>query len=185
MKYLVTIGAVLLVVVALSPITASAKPPQKNGGSWNGGSWNGGPWNNGAYWGRGYGYGYYDRPYIVQRPIYMNPVVEPAFSGAPIKIVNPPANKVTLSYMLNGASYSIPVGQSQELREDRLWVIDFSRGEKFGQARYSLEPGVYSFTMTDHGWELYHKPLEEVGSVTTPSNPTPPALLPANPTPGR
>jgi hypothetical protein len=81
------------------------------------------------------------------------------FSGGPITITNPAASKVTFSYTLDGNAYAIPPGYSQELREDRVWVIQFSRGTNLGQARYSLLPGMYSFTNTDHGWELYGSTL--------------------------
>ena len=175
MRYFATVCAILLVVVMLCPIAAIAKPPQGGGG---GSNWHGN-WNSGVYW--GHAYGYHGVPYVVQRPVYVEPILEPTFSGAPIRIFNPMGNKVTLSYMLNGVPYSMAEGYMQELRDDRQWVIDFSRGSTFGQARYGLEPGQYTFTRTDHGWELYRRPLEEVGSVATPANPAPPALVPANP----
>ena len=80
-------------------------------------------WDNGHWWywgadnrwmwygndGRWLNYG---TTYAVQRPIVEN------FSGGPIKIVNPARNGVTLSYLLNGATYTIPPGYSQELREE-------------------------------------------------------------------
>lgn len=160
MRYL-TIAATILVLaalVALSPQAATAYPP--HGG-------------HGWY---GYHYGYYRPvvPYVVQRPI----IEEPAFSGLPIKITNPATSGATLSYVLNGVTYSIPPGYSQDLVMDRSWVISFSRGETFGGARYGLEPGMYTFAHTDHGWELYH------GEVPQPSAaPTPPSLPPANPAP--
>ena len=93
--------------------------------------------------------------YIVARPI----VPEANFSGGPITITNPATNNVTLSYTLDGIAYTIPPGYSQELREDRAWVIQFSRGENLDQAQYGLQTGLYSFTGTDHGWELYHSEL--------------------------
>jgi hypothetical protein len=91
----------------------------------------------------------YGNAYVVQRPILEN------FSGGPIKIVNPAKNGVTLSYTLDGNAFTIPPGYSQDLREDRAWVIQFSRGTNLDQARYGLQSGVYKFARTDHGWELY------------------------------
>ena len=122
--------------------------------------------------GYGYGYGYYSGvPYVAERPIYQNPPP----SGLPIKITNPAKNAVTLSYTLNGVPYTIPPGYSQQLVQDRAWVIGFSRGANFGEAQYGLEPGVYSFSASDHGWELYRGPLAQSGTATVPSNPAPPA----------
>ena len=132
-------------------------------------------WDNGRWWFRGpdnrwmwYGddgrWQYYGNAYVVQRPIVEN------FSGGPIKIVNPPTNGVTLNYVLNGHAFTIPPGYSQNLREDRAWVIQFSRGTTLDQARYGLQSGVYTFTRTDHGWELYRR---EFPQVAAPPNPSP------------
>jgi len=95
------------------------------------------------------------RAYVVQRPILVDPLPAAGFSGGPITISNPAANKVTLSYTLDGTAYTIAPGYTQELREDRAWAIQFSRGANLAQARYGLQSGLYSFTSTDHGWELY------------------------------
>jgi hypothetical protein len=89
--------------------------------------------------------------YVVQRPILEN------FSGGPITITNPATNGVSLSYTLDGAAYTIAPGYSQDFREDRAWVVQFSRGGNMDQARYGLTSGVYSFTGTEHGWELYKR----------------------------
>ena len=85
---------------------------------------------------------------------------------------------MTLSYTLNGVVYTIPPGYSQKLVEDRSWVVEFSRGGSFGQARYGLEPGVYVFGSSDHGWELYHKTVEDSAPLGGPTNPTPPDAAP-------
>ena len=77
------------------------------------------------------------------------------FSGGPITITNPATNKATLSYTLDGNAYTIPPGYSQDLREDRAWVIRFSRGANRDQVQYGLQSGIYTFTSTDRGWELY------------------------------
>jgi hypothetical protein len=99
-------------------------------------------------------------PYVVARPIVPDPVPEATFSGAPIKITNPATNKETLSYTLNGIAYTILPGYSQDFREDRAWAIQFSRGANLNQAEYGLQSGLYTFTSTDHGWELYRTELQ-------------------------
>jgi hypothetical protein len=126
-------------------------------------------------------------PYVVQRPVLENPAV----SGLPIKITNPATNSATLSYLLNGTTYSIAPGYSQDLTQDRPWVITFSRGGSFGSGRYGLEPGLYTFTSTEHGWELYHTALPQPSVVQTPADappanptPTPAGTVPAVPAPG-
>lgn len=97
--------------------------------------------------------------YTVERPVVAGPLPETNFSGGPIKITNPATNKVTVSYTLDGNAYTIPPGYDQDLREDRAWVIQFSRGANLERARYGLQSGLYSFTSTDNGWELYRSEL--------------------------
>ena len=206
--------AVLLALAALSPQVAAARPPYGGGGGYyghgggyyggGGGYYGGGYYGRGGYYGGagfyggiglygspyGYGnggnYGYYNPvvPYVVQKPI----LESPAFSGQPIRIDNPATSGATLSYDLNGVQYSIPPGSSQDLTLDRSWVISFSRGGNFGEARYGLEPGLYTFTNTDHGWEVYHGALAQPSAVRTasntlPTNPTPSAAMPVPPPP--
>ena len=113
----------------------------------------------------------YGNAYVVQRPILEN------FAGGPIKIENPVTNKETLSYTLDGNSYTIPPGHSQEFSEDRAWVVQFSRGANLGQAQYGLQSGLYSFTSTDHGWELYRSEFPQTVA------PPPPPPMPSRTAP--
>jgi hypothetical protein len=139
-------------------------------------------WDNGRWWfwgpdnrwmwygddGRWLDYG---NAYVVQRPI------SEGFSGGPIKIVNPAKNGATLNYTLDGNAFTIPPGYSQELREDRAWVIEFSRGTNLDQTRYGLQSGVYTFARTDHGLELYRGDFPKMVATqppkTAPTNPSP------------
>ncbi len=141
--------------------------------NWNNSNWK---WNSHPYYYNDYDYYYYS----AQRPIFENPL----FSGLPIKIVNPASNSVTLNYTLNGTVYPIPPGYSQTLVADRLWTIQFSRGAGFGDARYGLESGLYTFGNSDHGWELYRTALVDSAPVGGSLNPTPPQSAPVNPPPG-
>ena len=132
-------------------------------------------WDNDRwwYWGPGgwawWNDGQWENYYYTARPILEN------FSGNPIKIVNPEKIGVTLNYSLNGVNYSIPPGYSQDLVQDRTWTIRFSRGPSLGQAEYGLEPGLYKFARTDHGWELFHSDLPQATAPSLPGEP------PANP----
>jgi hypothetical protein len=182
----------LLAPIAFTPLPALAHPPGGGGGGGGGGR---GGFRGGVgvgigigrpgFYGGGYYNGYYNdgyaQPYVVQSPIIDNPA--PAGSGLPIKIVNPAANKTTLSYTLDGNPYTIAPGSGQDLTMDHPWVIEFNRGGNFGQARYGLESGLYTFTSTDHGWELFQQPLSQSGPAMAPSNPLPSSNVPANPLP--
>jgi hypothetical protein len=144
-------------------------------------------WDNGRWWFWGPGDRWmwysddgrwldYGNAYVVRRPILEN------FSGGPIKIVNPSKNAVTLNYMLNGNLYSIPPGYSQDLSEDRAWVIQFSRGANLDQARYGLQSGVYTFSNTNNGWELFRSEFPQMVAPSAPmAAPTNPSAVPVNP----
>jgi hypothetical protein len=124
-----------------------------------------------------------EQAYDVQRPIIKN------FSGGAIKIVNPAGNKATLNYTLNGAAYAIPPGYSQEIEEDRDWVIEFSRGANLADVQYSLQSGVYTFVLTDKGWELSRGEFQKNAASTlaprptkaAPPTPHPPKTTTSNP----
>lgn len=105
---------------------------------------------------------YYGNAYVVQRPIQQN------YSGGPIKIVNPARNGVTMNYTLDGNAFTMPPGYSQDLQEDRAWVIQFSRGANLDQTRYGLQSGVYTFTRTDYGWELYRSEFPQTAARPNP-----------------
>jgi hypothetical protein len=116
--------------------------------------------------------------YVVQRPI-----VE-GFSGGPIKIVNPAKNGVTLNYTLDGNAFTLPPGYSQELREDRAWVIEFSRGPNLDQTRYGLQSGLYTFSRTDHGLALDRGDFPKMVAPQPPkAAPQPPTAARTNPSP--
>ncbi len=111
---------------------------------------------------------YYSSPAV---PYPADPgVLSPAWPGVEINppvapvtvrslVVNPETNGVALKYRVNGVSHSIAPGESQEFAAPGQ-VIEFDRGGGTGLARYALSGGVYTFTPTEHGWELYRSPLE-------------------------
>lgn len=93
----------------------------------------------------------YARPQVAA-----NPLPPKAGYGLPIRIVSPEEVGTPLSYSLNGHKFTIKPGETQDLVNDRDWVIEFDRGEEFGTGRYTLSPGTYEFKLTDHGWETFH-----------------------------
>ncbi len=73
-----------------------------------------------------------------------------------VVLVNPEDSGGPLSYRISGNHpYTIEPGYSQVLTNKPSWLVEFDRGESFGQARYNLGPGTYTFTATEKGWELY------------------------------
>lgn len=71
-------------------------------------------------------------------------------------------------------------GEEHRLSTKASYVVRFSRGEtgqrSFGQAYYSITEGVYDFTLTSRGWELYRQPEDAVASssvVAAPQQPVP------------
>jgi hypothetical protein len=72
-----------------------------------------------------------------------------------VAVINPVETGVTLQFLVDGQLKSLPCGSRLELAAAQPRVVDFDRGESFGRARYSLDDGLYTFTATEQGWELY------------------------------
>lgn len=159
-------------------------------------------------WGNGYGYGGYGRgyynppvyrnyyyddddydyvPQAVPQPTYRQTYVPPKpYSGPGVTVRNPAKSDVKLTYLLDDQrEQEIAAGETQKLMEKRSYVVSFDRGGEHGTARYTISEGVYEFTMTDHGWELYRQkdvPAEKADPKVKP-NPLPevPKPQPADP----
>lgn len=99
-----------------------------------------------------------------------------AADGKPIKIVSPKENVAQIRYSLNEHNYTIEPGQTQNLTNDRDWIISFDRGLGNGMVEYTLASGTYRFTMTDKGWEVYRD--KDAVAPATPPTPMPPAPVP-------
>jgi hypothetical protein len=149
--------AVLCVSLCLFGVSPTAA--EWDDGDWGGGydsdysDYSGGGWN---YYQPSYSS--YAQPYSYVQPSYSQasfsaPVYAP--QPANITISNPTTNGIALSYMLDGQVFTMQPGQIQKL--ERTATIDFNRGGAFGNARYSLTDGVYTFTPSGIGWELYHR----------------------------
>jgi len=80
---------------------------------------------------------------------------DPARASA---ILNPVSSDRTLRYLLDGEPMELPPGHYQELGIGRSWRIEFDRGGSFGQKRYSIGNGLFTFMPTPHGWNLFRRP---------------------------
>jgi hypothetical protein len=70
-------------------------------------------------------------------------------------VVNPADTGVTLAFVVNDQQFSLAPGQKQDIPVVPGMAIDFDRGGPAGAGRYALTPGIYTFTATASGWELY------------------------------
>lgn len=125
-------------------------------------------YGNGYY--GGYGGNYYDGDYYdYDQPSYS--VVAP-YQGPGVAIRN--RSGEPLSFMLDDARpMKIETGETQRLMEKGQFVITFNRGGQFGDARYTIHEGLYEFTPTDHGWELYRQKTDNAQPTATGGNPDP------------
>ena len=73
-------------------------------------------------------------------------------------IVNPESNGVDLGFIVDGEAATLPKGNRIDMPVSQPRVIEFDRGGSFGTGQYTLDNGLYTFTPTDHGWELYRTP---------------------------
>ena len=139
-----------------------------------------------------YGYGYgspyrYGRPYygstVVIDRSYSRPVTRyveraPApYSGPGVTIRNPAEPGAQLSYTIDSRHvYDMAPGQMQQLATKGSYLVEFDRGGEFGRARYTITEGLYDFTPTDRGWELYRQPDAVAAAERVKSNPLPPMV---------
>ena len=134
--------------------------------------WHGGyGYGWGGYPGWGYGsYGYdYSPSYGYSTGYWPQTTINPApVTTAPAEVVNPPQNGVPLSFMVNGQSYTVPPGTTQNLTISPGQTISFDRGNGQGTTTYSLSPGVYTFTPASQGWELFQTPLSTASAPSQP-----------------
>ncbi len=80
---------------------------------------------------------------------------QPPAPMLPVKIVNPAATNTTISFSINGRSYSLPSGKGHSYSLPADALIEFGRGGDFGTARYTLNSGTYTFAATTKGLNLY------------------------------
>jgi hypothetical protein len=133
------------------------------------------------------GYYYEDDDYVV--PTYVpQPAVRPnPYAGPGVTVRNPAGTKVNLSYLLDDSQeQEISAGETQKLTAKGSYIVSFDRGGSHGTARYTITEGLYEFTMTDHGWELYRQkevPPEKQSDPKVKSNPLPEEPKPPAPEP--
>ena len=85
-----------------------------------------------------------------------------AFSGQPIAdptvaitLVNPPETETPVNFSLGEDPGNLEAGFAAQSNVDGPRLITFDRGEQFGEAQYTLQPGLaYKFIKTDNGWDL-------------------------------
>lgn len=117
-----------------------------------------------------YGYRYGPNPYYAPPPVvvnryYQTPAVQyvqptPAgeYAGPGVAIRNPADPNVTISYTIDSQrEFEIAPGETQRLTDKGKYVVEFDRGGQFGSAKYSIREGVYQFTPTSRGWELFRQ----------------------------
>ena len=156
-------------------------------------------WYDSGYgigYGSGYGYGprYYSPPVVIERQVVQPQLryvpVQPqaatyqgqSYQGQGVAIRNPAKTETTLSYTIDSQEeHAIAAGETQRLKSQRTYTIDFDRGGDFGHACYSIYEGWYQFTLTDRGWELFRQqgPMPADETIATEK-----IKVKANPLPG-
>ncbi|MFN0017689.1 MAG: hypothetical protein ACKVP0_05470 [Pirellulaceae bacterium] len=179
---------VLLVLAAAGALSAGKEATAQFRFSIGGSGWSVGNAPYGYGYGNGYGgYGYGNNPYYYNPPVirqnyyYYDEVPQQtylpaaAYAGPGVTVRNPVGSKVKLAYMLDdSAEQEIAAGETQKLTEKGSYIVSFDRGGKHGTARYTITEGLYEFTMTDHGWELYRQkevPAEKQADPKVKANP--------------
>jgi hypothetical protein len=138
----------------------------------------------GYRYGSGYRYGrpYYGNTVVIDRGYSRPPTryverTPTPYAGPGVTIRNPVEPGAQLSYTIDARhAYDIAPGASQLLDTKGSYLVEFDRGGDFGRARYTITEGLYEFTPTDRGWELYRQPDAAAAAQRVKSNPLPPAV---------
>jgi hypothetical protein len=87
-----------------------------------------------------------------------NPLPQvPTTSGIGVVVSNPESNGASISFIARGRRYTLAPGYQQVVARSGSTEVRFDRGGSFGTARYTLRDGIYQFTVTDGGWNLFRK----------------------------
>ena len=122
-------------------------------------------WGYGNYGGSYYSDGYYTQPGMSYSPTFQ---VQQAYDGPGVAIRN--KTDVELNFTVDDSrQMSIEPGETVRLAENARFTISFDRGSDFGSARYTVHEGLYEFTPTENGWELYRQKSDN--SVAAEPNP--------------
>ena len=104
--------------------------------------------------------------------------VAPPARTITVLISNPASTGVPINFEVDGTMYSVPSGYTQKLTATTSSVVEFDRGDLFGDGRYGLTDGGYEFRYTDKGWELYKTqakpPVPATASTSSLPRNTPP-----------
>jgi hypothetical protein len=60
--------------------------------------------------------------------------------------------------LVNGRICELGPGEAHEFTNEPAWVVQFHRGEDFGDEQRTLTGGSYDFIVTDQGWALQTRP---------------------------
>ena len=97
-------------------------------------------------------------------PLITNVLPVPEASTAAVEgtsdqalVINPATTGATINFAVDQTPYSLAAGLALPLIGQPSWVIAFDRGGQIGEARYTLAPGGYSFTVKTSGWDLVQK----------------------------
>ncbi len=78
----------------------------------------------------------------------------PVAADGMVTLVNPAETGVAVNYVFGTESGALEPGNTRAHSQASQEIV-FDRGGSFGQARYTLAPGVYRFAATDQGWDLH------------------------------
>lgn len=101
---------------------------------------------------------------LKRRPIIANVAsnVEHARAGSSsareresgLRLICPATHGSDIHYVVNNEDRVLRPGQSEHFLGRDLWIIQFHRGGEFGDAKYVLAAGSYTFTAGRRGWQL-------------------------------
>lgn len=78
----------------------------------------------------------------------------PDFDPCILEIVNPAETNGPVHFVIEGAVHTLLPGESRQWLALSERLVEFHRGDDFGDIAYHVERGTWRFQVTDTGWEL-------------------------------
>ncbi len=79
------------------------------------------------------------------------------------ELLNPPDSDCEIRFLVDGEIQSLHPGESRQLAAEFPLLVQFHRGDDFGDAEHLLQGGVFEFRVNSKGWELQQ--VDEAGSA--------------------
>jgi hypothetical protein len=95
---------------------------------------------------------------VFDYPVDFSPLPPPApmpdFDPCLLEITNPPETNGPVHFVIEGEVQTLLPGETRQWTAFSQRLVEFHRGEDFGDARCTVDRGTWRFQVSEDGWEL-------------------------------